>query len=80
MFHPKSLKQDFLDSELKVGFMKCLFKIKFPYFKLYIILKDKFKQAGDFSENQYFFELFQGNSWWLQSYFSVCKLFSAKWE
>ena len=43
MFHPKSLKQDFLDSEWKVGFMKCLFKIKFPYFKLYVILKDKFK-------------------------------------
>lgn len=35
----KSFKNDFLSSEWKIGFLKRLFKIKLPYFKIYSLLK-----------------------------------------
>lgn len=39
-FHPKDLKNDFLYiSTWKIGFMKRVFKIKFPYYKIYFKLK-----------------------------------------
>lgn len=38
IFHVRELKQDFLLSRWKIGFMKRLFKINLPYVKLYYIL------------------------------------------
>ena len=35
----RELKEDLLDSEWKIGFMKRLFKIKLPYYKIYLLLK-----------------------------------------
>lgn len=42
LFHIKKLKNDFIDSEWKIGFMKRLFKLKLPYYQIYSFLK-KFK-------------------------------------
>lgn len=39
IFHLSTLKNDFLASEWKIGFMKNLFKIKLPYYKIYWKLK-----------------------------------------
>ena len=39
IFHIKEFKKDFMDSEWKIGFLKKLFKINLPYYKMYIFLK-----------------------------------------
>lgn len=41
VFNPRCLKNDLLSSKWKIGFLKCLLKIPFPYFKLYKILKNR---------------------------------------
>ena len=41
ILNPKKMKDDLIDSEWKIGFMKRMFKIKLPYFKLYCFLKKK---------------------------------------
>jgi len=38
-FHIRELKNDFLDSEWKIGFMKRLFVIPLPYYYIYSFLK-----------------------------------------
>ena len=43
MYHLKILKNDFIDSEWKIGFMKNVLKIKLPYYKIYTFIKKKFK-------------------------------------
>lgn len=39
IFHLKQLKNDLMDSEWKIGFLKQLFVIKLPYYKIYNFLK-----------------------------------------
>jgi len=39
VFHLKHLKNDFTNAEWKIGFMKRLFKINFPYYRLYSYFK-----------------------------------------
>lgn len=41
LFHLGELKNDFVDSEWKIGFFKLLFKVPLPYFDIYIYLKKK---------------------------------------
>lgn len=43
LFHLKECKDDFLDCEWKIGFLKRLFKIRLNYFKLYELMKKKGK-------------------------------------
>ncbi len=39
MFHPKKFKEDFTNSEWKIGFMKRMLKINIDYYKLFNLLK-----------------------------------------
>lgn len=40
LFHPKTFKFDFMDSEWKIGFMKKVFMINIDYYKLYNFLRN----------------------------------------
>lgn len=48
--HPKLLKIDIFKSEWKVGFLKRLFKVKFPYYKFYSFLKKRRANAKEKGE------------------------------
>lgn len=45
VFHIKNLKRDFIDSEWKIGFLKRLFKVPLPYYKIYSFLKKKTEET-----------------------------------
>ena len=43
LFNFKNLKKDFLLSRWKIGFMKMLFKLRLPYYKMYLFMHKFFK-------------------------------------
>lgn len=47
IFHIRMLKQDFINSGWRIGFLKRLLKIKLPYFKINEILRKIFIKKGD---------------------------------
>lgn len=50
-FNFKTLKNDFIDSSWRIGFLKRLFKIPLPYYKINNIIRNKFNYAKE-SKNE----------------------------